>query len=30
VYDDLTASGELCEFARSGKLERIQLLLEGG
>ena len=30
AYDDLTASGELCEFARAGKLERIEGLLDGG
>ena len=30
MWDESKTSGELCEFARSGKLERIQLLLEGG
>jgi ankyrin repeat protein len=30
TMDDMTASGELCELARQGKLERLHLLLEGG
>lgn len=30
MYDEATASGELCELARKGDLERIKLLLECG
>eukprot|EP00965_Chrysotila_dentata_P037978 1262369-Pleurochrysis_carterae.AAC.1 len=30
LLDDVTASSELCEFARSGKLEHVHLLLEAG
>ena len=29
-YDEATASGELCEMARLGDLEKIRLLLQGG
>ena len=29
AYDDMTAAGELCEFARAGKVENIECLLDG-
>lgn len=29
-YDEVKASGELCEHARNGDLDKIQMLLEGG
>ena len=29
AYDELTAAGELCEFARAGKVENIECLLDG-
>ena len=28
-YEDLAAAGELCEMARTGKVDQLQLLLEG-
>eukprot|EP00965_Chrysotila_dentata_P023670 784435-Pleurochrysis_carterae.AAC.1 len=30
LLDDATSAGELCEFAKNGKLEHVHLLLEAG